>query len=85
MSQNIDLAAGDCILTGTPGGVAIHPPSKLKKKLAELLFDERKQVEMLVKMNKDNPRVLRKGQKVSCHIATPDGKIDLGRMENTIG
>ena len=84
LSQNIDLAAGDCILTGTPGGVAIHPPSKFKKKLAELLFDERKQVEMLVKMNKDNPRVLRKGQTVSCHIATPDGKIDLGKMENTI-
>lgn len=84
LSQHIDLAAGDCIITGTPGGVAIHPPSKFKKKIAELLFDERKQVEMLVKMNKDNPRVLRPGQKVSCHIATPDGSIDLGIMENVI-
>ena len=84
ISKNIDLYAGDCILTGTPGGVALHPPSKFKRKIAELLFDERKQVEMMVKMNKDNSRLLRPGQKVACTIKSKDGSIDLGVMENTI-
>lgn len=84
LSQNLDLYAGDCILTGTPGGVALAPPSKIKRKIAELLFDEKKQVEMMVKMNKDNPRILRPNQKVCCTIKTKDGSIDLGEMENMI-
>ncbi len=84
ISKNIDMYAGDLILTGTPGGIALHPPSKLKRKMAELLFDERKQVEMMVKMNKDNTRLLRSGQQVTCTINTKDGVIDLGKMENFI-
>ena len=84
ISQNIDLDVGDCILTGTPGGVALTPPNVIKKKIGELLFDEKKQVELLVKFNKQNKKLLKTGDVVECTIATEDKLIDLGVMKNII-
>jgi 2,4-diketo-3-deoxy-L-fuconate hydrolase len=78
-----DLAVGDLLLTGTPGGVAIDPPKALVQRVAALLPDARKW-ELFVKMQRRNPAYLKPGDVVTASIRTDDGALDLGTQHNTV-
>ena len=78
-----DLAVGDLLLTGTPGGVAIHPPKAIVQRVAALLPDAQKW-ELFVKMQRRNPAYLKPGDVVTASIRTDDGALDLGTQNNTV-
>jgi 2-keto-4-pentenoate hydratase/2-oxohepta-3-ene-1,7-dioic acid hydratase in catechol pathway len=84
LSQVMDLAAGDLIATGTPGGVALHPPSARVQRWATFLLSPKKRFMMFLKGQLKNPKYLRPGQTVTATIATSDGTLDLGRQTNMI-
>lgn len=80
LSKTIDLAPGDLLLTGTPGGVALRPPTGLARRLGELLPPARR-MRAFVASQRKRPEYLHDGDIVTSTIATPDGAIDLGRQE----
>ena len=78
-----DLFAGDLIATGTPAGCALAVPSPAKQRLGALLPEKTKWKLFLAAQAK-RPQYLKPGDVVEAHIASPDGRIDLGRQRNTI-
>jgi 2-keto-4-pentenoate hydratase/2-oxohepta-3-ene-1,7-dioic acid hydratase in catechol pathway len=78
-----DLAPGDVILTGTPGGVALAPPKRPLRALAELLPESVKW-RLFIEGQAKSPRYLRPGDRVTATIRTPDGRIDLGVQQNLV-
>ncbi|WP_439547196.1 fumarylacetoacetate hydrolase family protein [Sandarakinorhabdus sp.] len=83
LSRIMDLQAGDLIATGTPGGVALHPPSAFVQALAGFLSPARR-FKAFMKGQLQQPRYLRDGQVITASIRTPDGAIDLGQQRNLI-
>lgn len=83
LSRIMDLDAGDLIATGTPGGVALHPPSAFKQALAGFL-KPRKRFMMFLKGQLARPHYLQPGQVMAASIRTPDGALDLGTQRNRI-
>jgi 2-keto-4-pentenoate hydratase/2-oxohepta-3-ene-1,7-dioic acid hydratase in catechol pathway len=77
------LEAGDLLLTGTPGGVALQPPPALVQRLASLL-PERRRWELFVKGQSRSRAYLRPGDQVAASIRTDDGALDLGTQHNTV-
>ena len=80
LSQTLDLAPGDLLLTGTPGGVALRPPTGLARRLGNLLPPARR-MRAFVASQRKRAEYLHDGDIVTSTIATPDGAIDLGRQE----
>ncbi len=78
-----DLRPGDLVATGTPGGVALKAPSKLKATLAMMLSPSRRAA-IVARMADKDPAYLRSGDVITSTIATPDGAIDLGRQRNEV-
>jgi len=78
-----DLSPGDVILTGTPGGVALAPPKKPLRLIAELL-PEAVKWRMFVDKQAKSARYLKAGDRVTATIRTPDGRIDLGTQNNLV-
>jgi 2-keto-4-pentenoate hydratase/2-oxohepta-3-ene-1,7-dioic acid hydratase in catechol pathway len=83
LSRIMDLAAGDLIATGTPGGVALHPPSAFVQALAGFLTPA-KRFKAFLKGQLARPAYLRDGQVMTAAIRTQDGAIDLGEQRNLI-
>ena len=83
-SESIDLAVGDVVLTGTPGGVAIQAPSKMKQNIGRLLFSEKKLATMMVKGQLKSGRFLKDGDVVRCSLKSADGSIDCGEQRSLI-
>ncbi|MEU5328925.1 fumarylacetoacetate hydrolase family protein [Streptomyces parvus] len=77
------LAAGDLLLTGTPGGTALKAPSKAVEKIGALLPPAVKW-NAFFKSQAKNPRYLHAGDVITATIATPDGRINLGRQRNAV-
>ncbi|MBT2422802.1 fumarylacetoacetate hydrolase family protein [Streptomyces sp. ISL-22] len=77
------LDPGDLLLTGTPGGTALKAPPKPVEKIASLLPPAAKW-KAFFKSQAKNPRYLRHGDVVTATIATPDGRIDLGRQRTPV-
>ena len=80
LSRSLDLAPGDLLLTGTPGGVALRPPTGLARRLGALLPPARR-MRAFVAAQAKRSEYLRDGDLVTSTIATPDGALDLGRQE----
>jgi 2-keto-4-pentenoate hydratase/2-oxohepta-3-ene-1,7-dioic acid hydratase in catechol pathway len=78
-----DLDPGDVILTGTPGGVALAPPKRPLRALAEFLPESAKW-RMFVEGQARNPRYLKPGDRIHSTIRTADGRIDLGAQNNLV-
>ncbi len=78
-----DLEPGDVILTGTPGGVALSPPRKPLRSIAELL-PEAVKWRMFIDGQAKSSRYLKPGDRVTATIRTPDGRIELGTQNNLI-
>jgi 2-keto-4-pentenoate hydratase/2-oxohepta-3-ene-1,7-dioic acid hydratase in catechol pathway len=77
------LAAGDLVLTGTPGGTALKAPAKPVELIAALLPSAVKWKVFFTSQAK-NTSYLADGDVVELHIGTDDGAIDLGRQRTTI-
>lgn len=77
------LAAGDLVLTGTPGGTALKAPPKPVEIIGALLPPATKW-KAFFKAQAKNPRYLADGDLVEVHIGTEDGKLDLGRQRTRV-
>lgn len=84
ISRFANLAVGDCVLTGTPGGVL--GGHSLKSALAVLLnfTNDAKRRSKFVAAQKARTRFLEPGDVLELEIKSIDGSIDLGRQRNTI-
>jgi 2,4-diketo-3-deoxy-L-fuconate hydrolase len=83
LSTIMDLDAGDLIATGTPGGVALHPPSATIQALAGFLSPKTR-FGMFLKGQMKRHQYLRSGQTMTTSIRTHDGTIDLGHQRNRV-
>lgn len=83
LSGLMDLAPGDLIATGTPGGVAMQAPAPWLQKIGGLLPEATKWRIFLKKQRKSD-RYLRAGQTVTATIATDDGALDLGTQRTPV-
>ena len=83
LSEIQDLAPGDLVVTGTPGGTAVKAPGKLKMFIARLLPDS-KRWPMFIKGALKDPDYLKDGDRIVAVAKTADGAIDLGEQHNTI-
>jgi len=84
ISQYANLNAGDCILTGTPGGVL--GASSLKTGLAIMLNfkNPKKRRQKFTSAQKSMTTFLQPGDFLELEIRSLDGVIDLGKQKNLI-
>ncbi len=82
LKMRLDLHAGDIIATGTPHGVALRSPSRLKTRFAEIFGvpPAKRIASFLEHERKTNPRYLHVGDTVIARIFSEDGTIDLGEQ-----
>ena len=78
-----DMAPGDLIVTGTPGGTAVKAPGGLRMLVARLLPDA-KRWQLFIKGALKDPAYLQDGDVMEAWAKTPDGRIDLGAQRNLI-
>lgn len=77
------LSTGDLVLTGTPGGTALKAPPKPVEIIGALLPPATKW-KAFFKAQAKNASYLADGDLVEIHVATADGKLDLGRQRTTV-
>jgi 2-keto-4-pentenoate hydratase/2-oxohepta-3-ene-1,7-dioic acid hydratase in catechol pathway len=78
-----DLFAGDLVATGTPAGCALRIPSPAKQRIAALL-PEKAKWKMFMKVQAARRQYLQPGDLVEAHIASPEGRINLGKQRNRV-
>jgi 2-keto-4-pentenoate hydratase/2-oxohepta-3-ene-1,7-dioic acid hydratase in catechol pathway len=83
LAQFQPLAAGDLVLTGTPGGTALKAPPKPVEILGALLPPATKW-KAFFRAQAKNPKYLTDGDVVEAHISTADGKLDLGHQRTIV-
>ena len=83
LSKFQPLAAGDLVLTGTPGGTALTAPPKPVATIVGLLPAALKW-RLFFTTQARNPRYLHDGDVITARIATADGRIDLGSQRNVV-
>lgn len=82
-SQLEDLGAGDLLLTGTPGGVALQPPPPRVQKIAGLLPEARRW-ELFVRSQGRSGAYLKPGDLIEASIRTDDKTLDLGTQRTYV-
>lgn len=84
LSTFTNLAVGDCLLTGTPGGVLAQ--SSLKVGLSILLnfTKDEKRRKKFTEAQLAQTRFLESGDVLELSISTPNGDLDLGVQRNKI-
>ncbi|MEU3642431.1 fumarylacetoacetate hydrolase family protein [Lentzea sp. NPDC034063] len=83
LSRFQELAPGDLLLTGTPGGTALKAPPKPVERIAALLPPAVKW-KLFLKGQAKNHQYLQHGDLVSASIATDDGALDLGAQRSPV-
>ena len=83
LSRFQPLAAGDLVLTGTPGGTALHAPSKPVEKLSALLPPATRW-KLFFRRQAGNPRYLHDGDVITATICAADGSLNLGTQRNRV-
>jgi 2-keto-4-pentenoate hydratase/2-oxohepta-3-ene-1,7-dioic acid hydratase in catechol pathway len=78
-----DVYVGDLLATGTPAGCALNIPSPGKQRFAALLPEAAKW-KLFMKVQAGRTQYLKPGDVVEARIASPDGRIDLGRQRNRV-
>jgi 2-keto-4-pentenoate hydratase/2-oxohepta-3-ene-1,7-dioic acid hydratase in catechol pathway len=86
LQKRTDLLPGDVIATGTPAGVALRSPGRLKSRMAEILgIAPGKRVAMFLDGEKaGNRRYLLPGDRLKLGIRSADGTVDLGEQRSTV-
>lgn len=77
------MAAGDLVLTGTPGGTALKAPAKPVELIAAFLPPATKW-KAFFRAQSRNPNYLADGDVVELRIATDDGVLDLGHQRTVV-
>jgi 2-keto-4-pentenoate hydratase/2-oxohepta-3-ene-1,7-dioic acid hydratase in catechol pathway len=83
LSRFQPLAAGDLLLTGTPGGTALTAPPKPVEKLAALLPPATRW-KLFFRRQAGNPRYLHDGDLITATIAAADRALDLGTQRTRV-
>jgi 2-keto-4-pentenoate hydratase/2-oxohepta-3-ene-1,7-dioic acid hydratase in catechol pathway len=83
LSRFQPLAAGDLLLTGTPGGTALTAPPKVMEKLGALLPPATRW-RLFFRRQARNPRYLHDGDLITARIATDDHALDLGTQRTRV-
>lgn len=84
ISAFANLYAGDCILTGTPGGVQLQMNPRTGLSILMNLRNDQKRRKKLVTAQLANNPYLQPGDKLELRIRSKDGAIDLGVQRNTV-
>ena len=83
LSRFQQLDPGDLVLTGTPGGTALHAPPHAVELVARFLPAPVKW-RLFFDAQAKNPNYLHPGNRVTATIRTGDGRIDLGTQDCTV-
>jgi 2-keto-4-pentenoate hydratase/2-oxohepta-3-ene-1,7-dioic acid hydratase in catechol pathway len=83
LSRFQPMAPGDLLLTGTPGGTALHAPGRVAGTLAGLLPPATRW-RLFFRRQAANPRYLHDGDVITATIASPDRRLDLGTQRTTV-
>jgi 2-keto-4-pentenoate hydratase/2-oxohepta-3-ene-1,7-dioic acid hydratase in catechol pathway len=84
LSTYVGMRAGDCILTGTPGGVLLNIDMKTGLSIMLNLKNDTKRRAKFVAAQLAKTRYLQPGYVLELEIKSLDGSIDLGRQTNKI-
>ncbi|MCR6850455.1 fumarylacetoacetate hydrolase family protein [Bacillus sp. IBL03825] len=84
LSTIMDLSPGDLVMTGTPGGVALHLSSEEFSELSNPLISGNKKKDLLLGTQKKMSRYLKDGDVIKCEIKSTEGHINLGIQENKV-
>jgi 2-keto-4-pentenoate hydratase/2-oxohepta-3-ene-1,7-dioic acid hydratase in catechol pathway len=84
ISTFANLAAGDCLLTGTPGGVLAGGNLKVALAVILNLKNDKKRRKKFTQAQLAQTHFLKPGDVLELSIKSPDGGIDLGRQRNEI-
>jgi 2-keto-4-pentenoate hydratase/2-oxohepta-3-ene-1,7-dioic acid hydratase in catechol pathway len=84
ISQIMDLQAGDLILTGTPGGVALRVPAELSQTMNPMFVSGQDLMAQFIQSQLTIPRYLKNGDVIESAIRSSDGIIDLGVQRLTV-
>ncbi|MEM1114230.1 MAG: fumarylacetoacetate hydrolase family protein [Pseudomonadota bacterium] len=84
ISSFADLRAGDCLLTGTPGGVLLNIDVRTGLGILLNFTKDEKRREKVIAAQLAKRRFLQPGDVLELSIKSVDGRIDLGRQHNTI-
>ena len=84
LSELNDMNAGDCILTGTPGGVLVELTPKSALAIVFNMRNNKKRREKFTKAQLSQSDFLKPGDVLDLEIRSSDGSIDLGRQHNEI-
>lgn len=84
LSNIMDLSAGDLVMTGTPGGVAIRIPPDVRSQLNDHQVSDEVKRDALIQSQINIPNYLKEGDVIRSSIKSADGKIDLGMQCNRV-
>ncbi len=84
LSQCHDLYAGDCILTGTPGGVLAQLTPKAALAILFNMRNDKKRREKFTKAQLSRTEFLKPGDVLELEIVSSDGSVDLGQQRSEI-
>ncbi len=84
LSTFTNLNVGDCIITGTPGGVLMNLNVKTALAIVLNLKKDRKRREKLTAAQLAKRAFLKPGDVLELEIKSTDGRINLGRQRNEI-
>jgi len=84
ISRFSNMKPGDCLLTGTPGGVALGMNLKTGLSLVLNMTKDSKRKAKFTRAQISNPHYLQDGDVVEAEIKSRDGSISLGRQKNRV-
>ncbi len=84
ISTFADMAAGDCLLTGTPGGVLAGTNLKVGLSIITNMTNDAKRRRKFTQAQLQRTQFLQPGDTLELSLRTPDGAIDLGAQRNLI-
>ena len=84
LSRFTDLHAGDCLLTGTPGGVLVRMDLRSGLGIMLNLKNDEKRRRKFVNAQQARIQFLQSGDVLELSIRSRDGSIDLGAQRNVI-
>ena len=84
LSSFAGFSAGDCLLTGTPGGVLLNANLKTGLSIILNFTNDEKRRKKFTAAQLAQTRFLQPGDVLELDIKTPDGAIDLGCQRNEI-
>ncbi|MBN2160767.1 MAG: fumarylacetoacetate hydrolase family protein [Spirochaetes bacterium] len=86
LREKFDLRPGDVVATGTPRGVALSQPPRIRQRIAEIIgIPQSKRIEIFLdKERNGNKKYLEPGDTISATISSPDEIVKLGEQRNRV-